>query len=929
MSSAAEFRRRAFFEARRYGGGSWVFVRELLQNSRDAGATRVEFEVERRDGVDRLICRDDGCGMTFDHARRYLFTLYASSKGGESDTAGRFGIGFWSVLRFGPDQVIIRSAPSSGRAWELRLSGDLETVERGPSSVSQGTEIVLVRAASGGDPASEVWAAVRRDARYLRRRDPNDEILDVRVSGRRATEEINLEAPSLEISRGALRGAVALADRPAVDLLAHGLRVRTTATLDELLTQPDDRRRRPPSPDQLVPRVILDSRHLQVLMARGDARTDRELRRLVAMGRRGVERLVRGQLDREAGLGPVASAAMRAVEIASSRWTRRVVAGLAAMALVAAGMWWWFDGRLSPPGMAPAAGVEAAELSIAPPESILDARRSDGYRGPAVAPLGPQVAALDLRYRPVDAEPMLVVFRVKDLDDDGRVVVRDTDVAMQSYRGLLCLDQCLHVELDLGGASDRVRLPVPTGHLVDPTSLRMDGEAIQLLAGSDGLPVIEVNGRGNHRVEYRTGPGVERSGSTNGRWPALPETLESFAVRLGPFRPEEAARAATTWVEERVAYDTSVDTMDRHRKAAGQGLGFVDRCLTVGAGDCDVQNALLAAILHGAGLQVRMAVGYVGLGGRALPGLHAWVEYRGGDGAWRWVDASRNAPAGLRAAPAQPRERVAGRGSLVGVADDSGQENRSSPDPWVRPIVVGLFIGVAAVGVIMVRRSKSTISDLSLSDAPDVAGLCRGALARPDSYRNIPALFRRRIVPMIGDRPINLDRARRLADRGRLAVGTGSSSLIRGAVDRRRNVIDGGREDGRAVAEVLGAIDLDWWGRVIERGLDHPVLLRLANEAETGGLVWKLVLTPIAGGETHVLDGPFAGTGNEQAFVAIDPTGELWKQVCELFDPTPATATLLLADHVIEAMSTAGTRSMRLLARLASAALAERAGDSS
>ena len=36
---------RARFEAGRYGSDPWVFVRELLQNARDAGARRVSFRV--------------------------------------------------------------------------------------------------------------------------------------------------------------------------------------------------------------------------------------------------------------------------------------------------------------------------------------------------------------------------------------------------------------------------------------------------------------------------------------------------------------------------------------------------------------------------------------------------------------------------------------------------------------------------------------------------------------------------------------------------------------------------------------------------------------------------------------------------------------------------------------------------------------------
>src|SRR5262245_49937761 len=116
--TGSEFRVRARAEADRYGPDPWVFVRELLQNARDAGATHVEFVAEVRAGRWLLRCRDDGEGMTFQHARRYLFSLYASSKEQRRDQVGRFGVGFWSILRFEPERIVIRSRARRGGGAE-------------------------------------------------------------------------------------------------------------------------------------------------------------------------------------------------------------------------------------------------------------------------------------------------------------------------------------------------------------------------------------------------------------------------------------------------------------------------------------------------------------------------------------------------------------------------------------------------------------------------------------------------------------------------------------------------------------------------------------------------------------------------------------------------------------------------------------------
>ncbi|MEO0815272.1 MAG: ATP-binding protein, partial [Myxococcota bacterium] len=84
---AKRFRSRALHEGERYGQDPFVFLRELAQNSRDAGADRIDIEFEAVGDRWRLCFRDDGAGMSFEEAKRYLFRLYASSKEGTAETA--------------------------------------------------------------------------------------------------------------------------------------------------------------------------------------------------------------------------------------------------------------------------------------------------------------------------------------------------------------------------------------------------------------------------------------------------------------------------------------------------------------------------------------------------------------------------------------------------------------------------------------------------------------------------------------------------------------------------------------------------------------------------------------------------------------------------------------------------------------------------
>jgi hypothetical protein len=329
-------------------------------------------------------------------------------------------------------------------------------------------------------------------------------------------------------------------------------------------------------------------------------------------------------------------------------------------------------------------------------------------------------------------------------------------------------------------------------------------------------------------------------------------------------------------------------------------------------------------MLDRAGVPVRIAVGFVGSAGRALPGLHAWVEYRGSNGVWRWADASRGAGGAFVPDSATGRRPVAG-GSGPIAAEDSDFVPAPTSTDGLRPAAGVVILTLLVVGVFTFRRKRLSVRDIRLADDANVAALLRGALARPESYREVPALFHRRVVPLIAGRSLSLESARSLAGRGRLAAGTASSTLARTASDRRRAVVDTSRPEGRAVAGVLGAVDLDRWERMIGRSETHPVLRRLEDEASAAGLSWTAGLTPDAGGAVRVLDGRVVGRKRGSAVVVADPASEVWRRVVKLVERAPATAVLLLADEVAGSMPEKTEETRRLLARLAAAAVFERA----
>ena len=86
------------------------FVRELVQNSLDAGAGRVDITYHLDDGPLVIEVLDDGEGMDRDIIERCLLTLFRSSKERDLTKIGKFGVGFVSLFALNPTRVVVDTA---------------------------------------------------------------------------------------------------------------------------------------------------------------------------------------------------------------------------------------------------------------------------------------------------------------------------------------------------------------------------------------------------------------------------------------------------------------------------------------------------------------------------------------------------------------------------------------------------------------------------------------------------------------------------------------------------------------------------------------------------------------------------------------------------------------------------------------------------
>ncbi len=1024
------FRRRARAEAARYGSDPWVFVRELLQNARDAGARRIEIEVSRRGEYESVSFRDDGCGMSYQHARRYLFALYASSKEDSREQAGKFGIGFWSVLRFEPSTITIRSCEAADGAWQVSLDGGLKRVAVAPearkrnvapearkrndapearkrnvprpAALRRGTEIVLERPVGDlrgdgedQDLATRVMAATRHYGRFLTRRGDPETPLPVTVDGRSANAELELPAPCAKFRGKGFRGVVGLGAEPEVELFAQGLFVRSAGSLQDLraagelseeaTATTEDVLAELPS---LAPRVLIDSAELDLMLARSDARHDKHLRRILRTAEKQLGRLVTRQLQafRPQPFYRLWLGALR--DRLAPLFSRQLVAAtLAGLVLGSAGLWWLRAGWLDParsdrerPGTtasgATASGATTsgtttseeiarmlsgltrprpAELRrLAPTRRPLAATGPGAleqpfhayfdlaarYQGPRPGGIAGEASRLAMTYEPAGAGLFFAALIVDQLTAT-RWASSPVSDDPRPYRGARCRQGCIETRLLVAEGQEALRLPVPTGHRLDPSSVRLDGRPARVFETASGegllLPlrgsVLGGDVEGGV-LDYRTGPAISPVSSPPAVPVDAPAELISIAAEIHHLPVEERVQQALDFVAGRIVYDRS-PAAGRQYRLTGGGEGFVEATLDAGTGDCDAQSGVLVTLLRLAGVESRLALGYVGTRGIVAPGLHAWVEYRDHSGGWSVADASVTwgdtqgadlSPALLPPSAGSSKVRFPRRAGF------------SLPFHPALPIAA---VALLLAGAAWSSRRRSA-AGIELSAGEDLAALLGGALRHPEAFAGLPAIFHGRFVPLLGRRgAISLARARRMGRKNRLFRSADGSQLARRAAARGAVVIDASTAEGKVLSLALGAVDLDYWSSLLARSLrwrrkhagcrgeacvtcqEMDLSRRINRRLDELGALFRLREVPTLPQPWIEIALEDLGLGKRQ--ILIDQSHAEYAPVRALLSDHPQAAAFTVLDVLLHRVELAQRERARILAAFARRAVEEAA----
>jgi Histidine kinase-, DNA gyrase B-, and HSP90-like ATPase len=151
----------------------YAFLRELVQNGIDAGATALDVRIEHLpDGTCATSVSDDGSGMALETLEGPLLTLFSSSKENDATKIGKYGVGFVSVLAIEPDEVVVETW-QRGKAFVMRLLPDHRyEIEAATPRPGGGTTVTLRKrldAAAFAGHVAQARDSLRRWCRHAER----------------------------------------------------------------------------------------------------------------------------------------------------------------------------------------------------------------------------------------------------------------------------------------------------------------------------------------------------------------------------------------------------------------------------------------------------------------------------------------------------------------------------------------------------------------------------------------------------------------------------------------------------------------------------------------------------------------------------------------------------------------------------------------
>lgn len=627
--NAQAFFERAIREAQRYGDDRWIFLRELVQNSRDAGATHIYCYTDIRDQWSYLDFQDNGEGMDATQFERYLLRLYASSKENDAAAIGFYGVGFWSTLLFRPHLIRIASCKNGNTiAYEINCQ-DLSITPFDAKLKHDGTRITLIRPTTGGDDNFAQVVAER--LRYYTgpvRPAPHRHKMVLMCNGEVLNVDFDLPPHfSRRIREKGFDGVIGLGDKPSIKLYKGGILVRDLTSLEEIL--PNRKSNLSQTGLGLYPQLAINADGLTVLMDRQSVFEDGLLLRIVETCEHHLMQIQRQMVQQLFPLNWHNRFLHFWQKVSFKKW------GWSGLALLLLGAVIWFSKNL------------LTESSSMPAETQMTSRPGyvdaafQKWEGPVIDTRSSREIQWNFRY---EGGPPYILFRVTTLTryDKNRGWLTAPQKAQGPYPTIPFPEgeTPILVSMQTQTIGSPIPLPIPPKYrLIKHSVVTASGKQPQIMQSQLGHPLVTFQQA--ERLSYQVirapseAPVRFHQALTIEDYPA---DFQSFFQSIIGLSEKEKAQAIAEFLTRQFEYSRSPEAARKFQLAKGD---FLERIRSVGGGDCDLLNGVYALMLQTADVPAYLSVGLVGKQGRAESSLHAWVRYWA-DG--RWITADIIAP---------------------------------------------------------------------------------------------------------------------------------------------------------------------------------------------------------------------------------------------------------------------------------------------
>ncbi|MEN8154132.1 MAG: ATP-binding protein [Acidobacteriota bacterium] len=897
----------------------WLFLRELSQNSRDASAREIKIDLGGFGSEKEVIIfSDNGKGMTFKDATKYLFRLYSSSKTYEKYSIGMYGIGFWTIMKFEPDEIRVESYSEEEEKWGISLNSKLEYGKIECQLKRYGTRITLSRKRKFED-FSDFKEAVKKGVlkycRYLDRKGKNGEQLPVIFRGKYISDRLKPgEGISLSYKGRNFEGIVALGSQPKVRFYTGGIPAWEGSTLEELsLVNGETRNNENYLNSGIAPVFYINGRDLKVNMSRKELIDSRSLRKIIKRSGKALKKLVqkctdhaypRGRLER---IFDLIKNGYR--NIKSSYWKIAIAVIILIVPIEFIVLKNFYSLKLE---------------KVEPPELI----RVEEFRhyGATVGTIGKDVIAGISYSPPVDVQlKMFTAPLYKKKTGFVRRVKRNSGKKNLSY-GIdkTGFSYTFIIEIKNRG---EIFLPRPDGYRIDPQSVKINNRSLESMKTDLwGDSTLNVK-RENSLLKYKCFPEINNSekyenGSLNNYlyFPSevrFPEELEKKIPGYFYLKIKEKVELSVKITNILLKYDAS-DGTARYYKDYKPRFDWLKKVLEIGAGDCDVINGVYVLLLRKMGVRSRLVVGLSGEKGKVEPNLHAWAEYY--ESGWNSIDASLTAERVNMNAPPAP-EFFTGKMDRKNIFD---QDKNSGLITFTKMILFLLFLLIIPL-IIYIKKNYIDKKDVAMGlhtgqkgkARRDIIEIARSYLLNPEIWNYNFNIADQKIITTFKGERISIKEVVKLTRAGKLFKGSRENRLVKELINTKTVILDSGDKIHEPLIRLFSAIfDLD---KLLSMSVETEgengstpaaLFLRSVNSA-LRSLKWKNIICLNAPGlsdSSHMdidlseISSPdfFKNMKYPEKFIAVNLRSPIFAPLVDLFQKNPGLAAYRFLDIITE-----------------------------